>query len=206
MPGMYNSSSIEGGELPARAAKRAYRLALTHLTLAIAGIFGADPVPVPKIKIGTMGEHNSSSVEGGSPHPCLTTAARARGSRPVPMAIAGIFAEPAPFQATPRTSQMTHSSVQGGIFAEAPTRSSPDMRPKKLERHIVTDEDAVAGKKLERDSDSQTVLQPIKTSQTNANSIQDGIFSKAAPTPVKQQRAATFDHNQSSIEGGIFGF
>ena len=125
---------------------------------------------------------------------------------PVPMAIAGIFAEPAPFQATPRTSQMTHSSVQGGIFAEAPTRSSPDMRPKKLERHIVTDEDAVAGKKLERDSDTQTVLQPIKTSHTNANSIQDGIFSKAAPTPVKQQRAATFDHNQSSIEGGIFGF
>ena len=69
MPGMYNSSSIEGGELPERAAKRAYRAALTHLTLAIAGIFGADPVPVPKIKIGTMGEHNSSSVEGGAPHP-----------------------------------------------------------------------------------------------------------------------------------------
>jgi hypothetical protein len=122
------------------------------------------------------------------------------------MAIAGIFAEPAAFQATPRTSQMTHSSVQGGIFAEAPTRCSPDMRPKPPQRHIVTDEDAVAGKKLERDIDSQTVLQPLKTSRTNANSIQDGIFSKAAPTPVKQQRAATFDHNQSSVKGGIFGF
>ena len=155
MPGMYNSSSIEGG------------------------IFGANPVQIPKIKIGQMGENNSSSVKGG------------------------IFAEPAAFQATPRTSQLTYSSVQGGIFADAPTRSSPDMRPKTGIRHTVTEEDAVAGKKLERDT--QSALQPLKTSRTNTNSIQDGIFSKEAPTPVKHQRAATYNHNQSSVQGGIFG-
>ena len=121
------------------------------------------------------------------------------------VSIAGIFAEPGAFMPTPRTSQLTNSSVQGGIFADAARRSSPDMRPKTASqcRHTVTEEDAVAGKKLERDT--QSALQPLKTSRTNTNSIQDGIFSKQAPTPVKQQRAATYNHNQSSVAGGIFG-
>ena len=122
------------------------------------------------------------------------------------VSIAGIFAEQGAFMSTPRTSQLTNSSVEGGIFNEAAQRSSPDMRPKTASqcRHTVTEEDAVAGKKLERDSHA-AALQPLKTSRTNANSIQDGIFSKQAPTPVKQQRAATYNHNQSSVAGGIFG-
>ena len=204
MPGMYNSSSIEGGELPERADNCAHRSGLTHHTLAIAGIFGANPVQIPKIKLGQMGENNSSSVQGGAPHPANHGFARLPGSQGMcRVAIAGIFAEPSAFQATPRTSQLTYSSVQGGIFADAPTRSSPDMRPKTGIRHTVTEEDAVAGKKLERDT--QSALQPLKTSRTNTNSIQDGIFSKQAPTPVKHQRAATYNHNQSSVQGGIFG-
>ena len=119
------------------------------------------------------------------------------------MATAGIFAVQEAFQATPRTSQLTNSSVQGGIFADA---KSPleDMRPKTACRHTVTDEDAVAGKKLERD-DHDNALQPIHSARTNSNSIEGGIFSKQAPTPVKQQRASTYDHNKSSVDGGIFG-
>ena len=79
------------------------------------------------------------------------------------------------------------------------------MRPKTGIRHTVTEEDAVAGKKLERDTQTQGALQPLKTSRTNANSVQDGVFSKEAPTPVKHQRASTYNHNQSSVQGGIFG-
>jgi hypothetical protein len=182
----------------------AHRSGLTHLTLAIAGIFGANPTQIPKIKIGQIGENNSSSVQGGA-RTLLTAVAQLSGCSQdmCRVAIAGIFAEPAAFQATPRTSQLTYSSVQGGIFADTAPRSSPDMRPKPKVRHTVTEEDAVAGKKMERDT--QAPLQPLKTSRTNANSIQDGIFSKQAPTPVKQQRAATYNHNQSSVQGGIFG-
>ena len=118
-------------------------------------------------------------------------------------ATAGIFAEPAAFQPTPRTSQLTNSSIQGGIFADAARSKAPDMRPTTARRHKVTDEDAVAGKKLERDS--QAALQPLRSARTNANSVEDGVFSKEAPTPIKQQRAATYNHNQSSVQGGIFG-
>ena len=131
----------------------AHRRGITHLTLAIAGIFGANPMQIPKIKIGQMGENNSSSVHGGAPHPANHGFARLPGSQGMcRVAIAGIFAEPGAVMPTPRTSQLTNSSVEGGIFADAARRSSPDMRPKTGIRHTVTEEDAVAGKKLERDS------------------------------------------------------
>ena len=54
---------------------------LTHLTLVIAGIFGANPVQIPKIKLGQMGENNSSSVQGGAPHPANHRVARLPGSQ-----------------------------------------------------------------------------------------------------------------------------
>eukprot|EP00320_Phaeocystis_rex_P020033 CAMPEP_0119077590 /NCGR_PEP_ID=MMETSP1178-20130426/95568_1 /TAXON_ID=33656 /ORGANISM="unid sp, Strain CCMP2000" /LENGTH=156 /DNA_ID=CAMNT_0007059961 /DNA_START=44 /DNA_END=514 /DNA_ORIENTATION=+ len=144
------------------------------------GIFAEQPVQIPQVKINTVGQHNSSSLQGG------------------------IFAEPAAFQATPRTSQMTTSSVQGGIFADGGASQVKDMRPKTASRHRVTDNDAVAGKKLERDNHDSAALQPLRSARANQNSVDGGIFSGQAPTPIKQ-RGATCYRNASSVPGGIFG-
>ena len=74
MPGRHNASSIAGGAPSAcpRAAGRA-ELAIGSASAAThhahrttrAGIFGENPIEIPKINVSTVGQHNTSSVQGG---------------------------------------------------------------------------------------------------------------------------------------------
>ena len=114
----------------------------------------------------------------------------------------GIFAEPQPLQPTPRTSQLTASSIQGGLFFDDGSSKEARKQKERLQPEML----ACAGQKVERDSDAP--LQPLNSARANPGfqtSVEGGVFSKAAPTPVKQPRAAMYDHNASSIPGGIFG-
>ena len=82
-----------------------------------AGIFGENAIQVPKVDVSTIGQHNTSSVQGGAgARPCQLCARPAVHWAPPTLCAPGIFAEPQPLQPTPRTSQLTASSIQGGLF------------------------------------------------------------------------------------------
>ena len=173
-----------------------------------AGIFAEPTIQVPKIEVTTIGKFNTSSVAGGarrSLHPLLSAVPHGPSTS---LRTAGIFAEPEPFQVTPRSSQVTSSSVQGGIFAATgPVPERPmTARQRENAQRLNPAEQVVAGKKIERDGQAaEQPLQPIYSARTNQNSVDGGVFSNAAPTPVKKHKEGMRDPNASSIAGGIFG-
>ena len=74
MPGRHNASSIAGGALSSCLAPRRRCHGMVSVTAAThkpcrttrAGIFGETPIEIPKINVTTVGQHNTSSVQGGA--------------------------------------------------------------------------------------------------------------------------------------------
>ena len=120
---------------------------------------------------------------------------------------ASIFAEPVPIKQTPWTSQLTASSLEGGIF-----RDDGSARQEQAKPRLRPEMQGVAGKMVTHDEKAglythDAPLVPLNSSRSNHNraSVDGGVFSHAAPTRTKQHKAAAHNRNASSVPGGIFG-
>ena len=124
---------------------------------------------------------------------------------------AGIFGDTQGQQATPRTSQMTSSSLAGGIFNDCSLSHRPSTaKPQKVKLDPAAMPEAGTVIKAD-DKDGlfrdDTALQPLMSACANPNlaSVEGGVFAKGAPTPQKSSRGGMINRNASSVQGGIFG-